>query len=327
MMIRVSNLSKTFDGLKAVNQLSFDVPEGETLVLLGTSGCGKTTTLKMINRLIEPTSGTVYINEQDICNQNPETLRRNIGYVIQNIGLFPHYTVEQNISIVPQLLQWKKADIQNRTRELLDLVGLEPETYLHRYPAELSGGQQQRIGLARALAADPPLVLLDEPFGALDPITRRDLQEEFKNLETFLNKTMILVSHDVFEAFDLGDRICLMDQGHIQQIGSPKQMLFRPENKFVRNFFNANRFQLELKVIQLADVLPELPRTDDAKGELSCDTQTDCLSVLEQAEQHHSKNPVIALTNNHTGDALGYTTVKDILSVFHRVKDKLEDTL
>lgn len=325
-MIRISKLTKTFDDFTAVDQVSFEVSESETLVLLGTSGCGKTTTLKMINRLIEPTRGTVYINDQDIREQKPETLRRNIGYVIQHIGLFPHYTVEQNISLVPQLLQWNKTDIQNRTRELLDMVGLEPESYLHRYPAELSGGQQQRIGLARALAADPPLVLLDEPFGALDPITRRDLQEEFRHLETFLNKTMILISHDVFEAFDLGDRICLMDQGQIQQIGTAKEMIFHPKNDFVRDFFKANRFQLELKVIKLADVLPELSKNDHAREDISCDLQTDCLSALEQAEQHPSDNPIIAIMNNNTGEHEGRTTAKEILTVFHRVKHILADT-
>jgi osmoprotectant transport system ATP-binding protein len=321
-MIRISSLTKTFDGLKAVDQLSFDVSEGETLVLLGTSGCGKTTTLKMINRLIEPTKGTVYINDLDIRKQNPQTLRKKIGYVIQNIGLFPHYTIEQNISIVPRLLHWKEADIQLRTRELLTLVGLEPELYLYRYPEELSGGQQQRIGLARALAADPPLVLLDEPFGALDPITRRDLQQEFKHLETFLNKTMIMVSHDVFEAFDFGDRICLMDQGRIQQIGTDKEMIFHPANDFVHDFFKTNRFQLELKVITLSDMMPELPDIGKTTEQMTCNIKTDCFTVLQQAEQQVSSNPVIAILDNND-NCVQRTTPKDILTVFHRVKDKM----
>ncbi|MDZ7723515.1 MAG: ATP-binding cassette domain-containing protein [candidate division KSB1 bacterium] len=259
-MIRVSHLSKSFGSLQAVKRLSFDVAEGESLVLLGTSGCGKTTTLKMINRLIEPSDGTVFINDQDIRDQLPETLRRSIGYVIQNIGLFPHYTVEQNVSLVPRLLQWKEPEIRSRTHELLNRVGLPPDSYARRYPDALSGGQQQRVGLARALAADPPLVLLDEPFGALDPITRRDLQNEFKQLETLLHKTMILVSHDVFESFELGDRICLMDQGEIQQIATARDMLFQPANDFVRDFFQANRFQVESKSLPWAIPCPNCPK-------------------------------------------------------------------
>ena len=326
-MIRVSKLSKIFGELRAVDRISFNVQQGETLVLLGTSGCGKTTTLKMINRLIEPSEGTVHINEQDIREQQPETLRRSIGYVIQNIGLFPHYSVEQNVSLVPRLLQWENQKIRDRTRELLDMVGLEADSYSQRYPDELSGGQQQRVGLARALAADPPLILLDEPFGALDPITRRDLQHEFKQLETFLHKTMILVSHDVFESFDLGDRICLMDQGQIQQIGTGKKMLFKPENEFVRDFFKANRFQLELKVMTLADVLPELPETSFEKGDLSCTETMDCLSMLEQAEQHPQDQPVVTITEQDTGEPLRYIKTGDLLSVFPKAKTKLIEKL
>lgn len=325
-MIRISKLTKSFGAVKAVDRLSFNVPEGETLVLLGTSGCGKTTTLKMINRLIEPTSGTVYINDRDIREQRPEILRRNIGYVIQNIGLFPHYTVEQNVSLVPNLLRWSEADIKSRTRELLDMVGLPADSYAHRYPDELSGGQKQRIGLARALASDPPLVLLDEPFGALDPITRRDLQQEFKQLEMFLHKTMILVSHDVFESFELGDRICLMDKGRIQQIGTPKEMLFRPKNIFVRDFFKANRFQLELKVVTLGDVLSELPQNSYETGAMSCSRATDCLTVLERAEQQTEENPVITITDGENGVPLNRATVGDILSVFHKVKAKMTES-
>lgn len=326
-MIRVSNLTKTFDDFTAVDQLSFEIKEGETLVLLGTSGCGKTTTLKMINRLIEPTNGTVHINNRDIRDQKPEILRREIGYVIQNIGLFPHYTVGQNVSLVPRLLDWNKKDIENRTQELLDMVGLPADSYRNRYPSELSGGQQQRIGLARALAADPPLILLDEPFGALDPITRRDLQEEFKNLETFLHKTIILVSHDVFEAFDLGDLICLMDQGKSRQIGTAKELIFHPENDFARDFFKANRFQLELKVITLEDMLPELPETDYEKGDISCHMKTDCLTALELAEQQPSENPVIAITKKDDGEILALATARDILKTFHQVKSRIRKNL
>lgn len=237
-MIEVSNLTKTFNGKVTVDNISFSVSKGETFVMLGTSGCGKTTTLKMINRLVEPSSGRITINGKDIRDENPEILRRHIGYVIQSIGLFPHYTVEQNIEIVPRLLKWEKEKIKKRIAELLELLGLPPSEFLKRYPHDLSGGQKQRIGLARALASDPPLVLLDEPFGALDPITRKQIQKEFKSLESILNKTMILVTHDIQEAVLLGDRVCLMRGGKIEQIGKPDELISSPANSFVKEFFN-----------------------------------------------------------------------------------------
>ncbi len=264
-MIDVEEVTKDFNGFRAVDKVSFSVAAGETLILFGTSGCGKTTTLKMINRLEEPSSGRISINGQNIKEQNKEELRRGVGYVIQHIGLFPHYSVAQNIAIVPQLLKWDKKRITNRTYELLELVGLPPAEYLDRFPGELSGGQQQRVGLARALAADPPVVLLDEPFGALDLITRRQIQEEFKNLDTILDKTMIIVTHDVFEAFALGDRICVMDQGRIQQAGTPREILFSPANEFVENFLQVDRFQLELTVLCLEDILPDLAMSQKTK--------------------------------------------------------------
>ncbi len=323
-MIKVSNLTKEFDHFKAVNNISFEVPEGETLVLLGTSGCGKTTTLKMINRLIEPTGGSVFINEQNIKDQSPEILRRKIGYVIQNIGLFPHYTVAQNVAVVPKLLKWDSTDINNRARELLDLVGLPPDDYMARFPDELSGGQKQRVGLARALASDPPVVLLDEPFGALDPITRREVQEEFKNLETFLHKTMVLVSHDVFEAFDLGDRVCLMDAGKVQQIGTAKKLIFEPENDFVRNFFKANRFQLELKVLTLDDILSVLPSPGRQDGNIIDFKQSETLlDVFEQLENSSAENPIVNIVDD-SDQSTAKTTYQDILTAFHKVKNQIK---
>jgi osmoprotectant transport system ATP-binding protein len=227
-MIKVEHLVKTFGSAKAVNGISFEVAEGETLALLGTSGCGKTTTLKMLNRLIEPNSGTIYINGKNILEENPELLRRGIGYVLQNNGLFPHYTVAENIAIVPQLLKWDKAKTDKRINELLGKLHLTKE-HLNAYPSELSGGQQQRIGLARALVADPPLLLMDEPFGALDNVTRSKIHGEFKALDELKRKTIILVTHDVQEAFELADRIALMDKGKIVQIGTPAELLFAPK--------------------------------------------------------------------------------------------------
>ena len=248
-MIKVEHLSKHFGNVKAVDDISFEVKEHENLILLGTSGCGKTTTLKMINRLIEPSSGKVFINGKNILEQPPELLRRDIGYALQNNGLFPHYTVAENIAIVPNLLKWDKKKIRNRINELLEKLHLSKD-YLNVYPNELSGGQQQRIGLARALVADPAVLLMDEPFGALDNVTRSKIHAEFKALDELKRKTIIMVTHDVQEAFELGDHICLMDQGKIVQDGTPSDLLFNPKNDFVKGFLQEHRLQLEFKAIK-----------------------------------------------------------------------------
>lgn len=259
-MIKVEHLVKTFGTTKAVDDISFEVNTGETLALLGTSGCGKTTTLKVLNRLIEPDSGTISINGKNIQQQSPEALRRGIGYVLQNNGLFPHYTVAENIAIVPALLKWDKAKTDKRVNELLEKLHLSTD-YFNAYPNQLSGGQQQRIGLARALAADPPLLLMDEPFGALDNVTRTKIHHEFKELDELKRKTIIIVTHDVQEAFELADRIALMDKGKIVQIGSPADLLFNPANDFVKDFLKEQHLQLELKTIKLIDVWEYLPES------------------------------------------------------------------
>jgi len=252
-MITVESVSKNFNGKPAVHDISFQSNDKEILVLLGTSGCGKTTTLKMINRLIKADSGNILIDGKNIRNQKVEDLRMGIGFVMQHSGLFPHYTIRQNISIVPELLKWDKQKIQKRTEELLHKLHLS-EDVLSRFPNELSGGQQQRVGIARALIANSPILLMDEPFGALDNITKADIHSEFKSLEELKNKTIILVTHDVQEAFELGQRICLMDKGKIIQTGTPREMLYRPENDFVKDFFAENRLLLEYKVASLNDV-------------------------------------------------------------------------
>ena len=285
-MLEAIDLSKRYDRVTAVESISFQVSEGETLGLVGTSGCGKTTTLKMLNRLVEPTAGMVRIAGQDIRQQKPAILRRHIGYAIQNAGLFPHYTVADNVAAVPRLLKWRPQRIAHRTAELLKLVGLPPETFVQRYPHELSGGQQQRVGIARALAADPPIVLLDEPFGALDQVTREQLQQDFKQLESLLHKTIVLVTHDIFEAVKLCDRICVMDAGRVEQLGTPQELVFSPQTPFVRNFLQSTQFQLELQVTRLQDLLPYLSAqaSQVTSAKMLYPTQTSLLEVLESLE-------------------------------------------
>ncbi|MBC3787736.1 ABC transporter ATP-binding protein [Spirosoma utsteinense] len=245
-MIDVRNLTKRFGDHTAVNDISLRVGPGETLVLLGTSGCGKTTTLKMMNRLIEPGGGSISVDGVDVAQQDGPGLRRRIGYVIQDGGLFPHYTIAEAIATVPKLIGWTPTQIQERTRELIDKLQL-PESLLNRYPAELSGGQRQRVGLARALAARPPVVLMDEPFGALDPFTRRHVRRELFGLNELRETTVVLVTHDVSEALELADRIALMDKGRIVQIGPPDELLNHPATDFVRDFLDdqPRRNQLE----------------------------------------------------------------------------------
>lgn len=238
-LIELERVEKRFGDSVAVTDTTFRIAAGETFVLLGRSGSGKTTTLKMINRLVEPTSGSIRVFGRDIREQRAEELRRRIGYVIQQVGLFPHYTVRRNVEVVPRLLGWDEDRIRRRGEELLEKVGLPAPQYGDKRPDELSGGQQQRVGLARALAADPPIVLLDEPFGALDPITRREMQKEFARLSEDLKKTMVLVTHDVTEAEILGHRICLFEAGRIEQIGRPDELRLAPKSESVRAFFDA----------------------------------------------------------------------------------------
>ena len=311
-MISVKKVSRRFKDTLAVNQVSFEVATGETLVLLGTSGSGKTTLLKMLNRLIEPSNGEIWLNGSNTLQQNAIQLRRNIGYVIQHQGLFPHYTVAENIAVVPKLLKWPKKKTLDRCHELLNLLSLPPKEYLHRYPHELSGGQQQRISIARALAANPPVMLMDEPFGALDPITRSQIQQEFLSLEELLGKTTVLVTHDVFEAIILGDKICLMDKGKIQQQGTPKELIFKPANTFVKEFFNASRFQYELKVQLISDILPYLQHSRSITNKcMQVDSKTDLLQVMEDLSR--TGNTFIRVSDSHNSDEI-ILSRDDILS-------------
>jgi osmoprotectant transport system ATP-binding protein len=257
-MIRLEGVTKRFaDGQVAVDDLSLEVIEGELCVLVGPSGCGKTTTMKMINRLIEPTSGRIYLDGEDVTNVDPVKLRRRIGYVIQQVGLFPHETVADNVGTVPRLLGWDKKRTADRVQELLVLVGLDPARFARRYPNELSGGQQQRAGVARALAADPPVLLMDEPFGAIDPITRERLQSEFLRLQREVRKTIVFVTHDIEEAVRMGDRIAVMGPGgHVLQYDTPAQILGSPNSSFVADFVGADRGlkRLTVTAIDVADL-------------------------------------------------------------------------
>lgn len=258
-MIRLENVTRYYGDTVAVEGLSLEVKEGEVCVLIGPSGCGKTTTLRMVNRLIEPTSGHIFINGRDNGDIRPEQLRRSIGYAIQSVGLFPHMTVAANIAVVPQLLHWEKSSIADRVDELLRLVGLNPKEYSHKYPNQLSGGEAQRIGVARALAADPPILLMDEPFGAVDPLTRERLQAQFVRIQAELKKTVILVTHDLDEAIRLADRIAIMESGILVQYDTPETILSKPANRFVRDFVGADRALKRLSRISITDFIKTVP--------------------------------------------------------------------
>lgn len=256
-MLRLEELTKRYPGQEepAVDRFSMDVAEGEVVVLVGPSGCGKTTTMKMINRVIEPTSGRVLLEGEDTGETDPDRLRRRIGYVIQQIGLFPHKTIADNIATVPRLLNWDKQRIAERVDELLETVGMDPELYRHRYPKELSGGQRQRVGVARAMGADPPIMLMDEPFGAIDPITRQRLQDEFLRLQEDMRKTIVFVTHDIEEAIKMGDRIAIMRQdSHIAQLATPETILTAPADDFVDDFIGSGASLKRLNLTRVRDI-------------------------------------------------------------------------
>ena len=262
-MITYDAVTKIFgagkESVVALDNVSFTIPKGEVVVFLGPSGCGKTTLMRLTNRLDTLTRGNILVNEQNIVDVDPVKLRQQIGYVIQEIGLFPNKTVADNIAVVPKLLGWPKNQIRERVDELLHLIRLEPELYRHRYPAELSGGQQQRVGVARALAADPDILLMDEPFGAIDPINREQLQDEFLTVQGQMKKTVAFVSHDIHEAIKVGDKIALFDQGRLIQFDTPEIILTRPQNQFVADFVGTDRALKLLGLIQVKDIMNRSP--------------------------------------------------------------------
>ena len=303
-MISFEKVSKRYEHKIVLDDLSFKIHPGQFVVLIGPSGCGKTTTLKIINRLFEPDAGKVYINEEDISQVDPVHLRRSIGYVIQQIGLFPNMTVEQNISVVPKLLKYSKQKIKKIVHDLLDMVGMPYDEFAHKYPLEMSGGQQQRIGVLRALAANPPIILMDEPFGALDPVTRATLQEEVRHLQKKLKKTIVFVTHDMDEALNLADVIIFMDEGRIVQMASPEEMLANPANDLIRCFMG-KRSLTDLSIPQKAC---NIMRTDIYTAYI--------YTGLRDAVEKMARRRVDSLLIKNTDDTYaGIVTVKDINAI------------
>ncbi|WP_204416461.1 ABC transporter ATP-binding protein [Bacillus tianshenii] len=309
-MITFRDVKKTYeDGTTAVQNFSLNIHKGEFFVLIGPSGCGKTTTLKMINRLHNVTNGDILIDGKSIKEHNIHELRWNIGYVLQQIALFPHMTIEENISIVPELKGWKKADIKKRVEELLGLVGLDPSIYRNRKPSELSGGQAQRVGVARALAADPPIILMDEPFSALDPLSREQLQQDFLKLKEKIQKTIVFVTHNMNEALTLGDRICLMKDGEMVQVGTPEEFLKHPKNDFVKSFIGSKQSIFHLK---LEDVVEELTLVEGVESAVAIDGQSSFAEALELLQVHE------AVTVTGASGTLGVLTRQNVLQFIYK---------
>lgn len=286
-MIEFKNVTKRYGSKTAVEDASFYVKEGEFFVLIGPSGSGKTTTLKMINRLIPLTEGYIYFKDKPVSDYKVHEMRWDIGYVLQQIALFPHMTIKENIAQVPQMKRWKEADIDQRTAELMTMVGLDPDTYKNRKPAELSGGQQQRVGVIRALAADPPVILMDEPFSALDPITRESLQDDLTALQQEIKKTIVFVTHDIKEAMKLGDRICLFNEGRIEQIGTPEEFLTAPKNDFVQEFIGYQKEENE--------TIGEFIRADSAEAEEAVYPLVEESTKIEDAFKVFAEHETVAV--------------------------------
>jgi osmoprotectant transport system ATP-binding protein len=311
-MIELKQVCRSFDGRPAVADLTLAIAPGDFTVLIGSSGSGKSTTLKMINRLIEHDSGSILFAGEDISRLRPEDLRRRMGYAIQSIGLFPHWTVERNIATVPQLLKWPAARIRDRVTELLTLLQLDPALFRQRYPHQLSGGQQQRVGVARALAADPDVLLMDEPFGALDPLTRQMLQGEMRRIHRLSGKTIVLVTHDIDEALALATRVVLLDGGRLVQAGTPRELLQRPANDFVRDFLG--RDSIGLRLLGLTPVRQVLH--PDAGG-LAADSPALAVeATLQQALSRMAEAGVERLrVAEADGRPAGHLRLQDLLTV------------
>jgi osmoprotectant transport system ATP-binding protein len=315
------HVSRRYADVVAVNDLSFEVPAGKICVLVGPSGCGKTTSLKMVNRLIEPTGGQILVGGRDVMAQDPIELRRGIGYVIQQVGLMPHLTVGDNIAVVPRLMGWDKPRISARVDELLGLVGLEPTSYRNRFPAQLSGGERQRIGVARALAVDPPLMLMDEPFGAVDPIVRERLQNELLRLQEQLAKTIVFVTHDIDEAIKMGDLVAVMQVGGVlAQFGPPGEILGSPASEFVARFVGADRGLKRLSLTRVGDLelVPRPPDFVPQPGQPVVGLRTTLKDALSQMLDADVSSGVVADEN---GSVVGLVTYEQIAAALHDHSD------
>ena len=331
-MLEFKNITKVFKNQTVIENISFTVDEGEFIVIVGQSGCGKTTTLKMINKLISPTSGKIYLNGKDILKEDTIKLRRKMGYVIQQTGLLPHMTVGENIGLIPRLEKWSEDKILERTSELLKMIGMQPEEYTDRYPCELSGGQQQRIGVARAWATNPDIILMDEPFSALDPITRNQLQDELYNLQKDFKKTIIFVTHDMDEALKLGDKICIMKDGNILQFDTPEEILNNPANDFVKEFIGKNRIWQQPGFIKAKDIMITDPitisgnRTVVQALEIMKSNKVDSLLVVNKEYKIEGIVTIKDIIRNYVG-SLKINTImgKEIKTV--KLEDSLVDVL
>ncbi len=301
-MIRFENITKKYKDTTILSNLSFSINKGELVAIIGASGCGKTTSLKMINRLIVPTSGKIFIDDEDISKKDMIQLRRNMGYVIQQTGLFPHMTIRQNIELIPKIEKYEHEKLVQQTKDLLVMVGLDPEEYMDRYPVELSGGQQQRVGVARAFATDPEIILMDEPFSALDPITRSNLQDELIHLQSTLRKTIVFVTHDMDEAIKLADRICIMDKGNIVQYDTPENILKSPANDFVTEFVGKNRVWTSPEYIKAEDIMLDHPVT--------CSASISLFRCVEKMRT--SKVDSLMVISKHTRQLKGIISAKQI---------------
>lgn len=315
-MIEFKNVYKRYRGSdkEVLKDINLICNEGEITAFIGPSGCGKTTTMKLINRLINPTKGQILVDGKDISTINPVDLRRGIGYVIQHVGLFPHMTIARNVAVVPRLLKWKESKIEPRVDELLNMVGLPPKEYRDRYPAELSGGQQQRVGVIRALAAEPKIILMDEPFSALDPISREQLQEDLIQLQKDIKKTIVFVTHDMDEALKISDKIVLMKDGEIVQAASPEEILRRPANDFVKSFIGEKRLQQVIPAV--ADVMAKKPATIYPHRGLAV--------AMKMMEQRQVDSLVVVDDENYVQ---GYVTIYDVTKSFDNEDETVQDIL
>jgi len=334
-IIKFDGVSKVFpEGTRAVDDVSFEIFDGECVTFVGPSGCGKTTTVKLLNRLVEPTAGTIYLNGEDTARVDVIALRRNIGYMIQDVGLFPHMTVSQNIALVPRLKGWTEKEQTRRTEELLHLVGLEPAAFRNRYPHQLSGGQKQRVGVARGLAADPPVILMDEPFGALDPITRAQLQDEFLRLRKRLKKVILFVTHDMDEAIKLGDRIAVMRSGRIVQFDTPRKILREPADPFVRDMVGREGGIKLMKLLRIADIMDpadgmtiSADRLSEAERRMAESGKDILLVVDKEGRFQGALSYEQFIRSEHPGDATLLDRTCPVVEARDRVDTTLENML